>query len=169
MSEVKNKKTEKNSNAIVIIGIVIGVILLILGGGGSFFSRSKESSDVSADVKEYDEIKYEEELVRKIEQICSQVKGAGKVSVAVTLDGSYRAIYAQNSSDGANVKKEYLLVGSGSNESALLVGYSPPKILGVGIVCSGGVSASVRAEIIALISATLDLPTNKIYVTASKN
>lgn len=169
MSEVKNKKTEKNSNAIIIIGIVIGVILLILGGGGSFFSSSKESTDVSSEVKEYDEIKYEEELVRKIEQICSQVKGAGKVSVAVTLDGSYRAIYAQNSSDGANVKKEYLLVGSGSNESALLVGYSPPKILGVGIVCSGGVSASVRAEIIALISATLDLPTNKIYVTASKN
>ena len=89
--------------------------------------------------------------------------------VAVTLDGSYRAIYAQNQTDGSSSKKEYLLVGSGSSESALLVGYSPPKILGVGVVCSGGVSASVRGEIIALISATLDLPTNKIYVTASKS
>ena len=169
MSEEKNTRAKKNSNTVVIIGIVIGVILLLLGGGGSFFSKPKESADVSAEVKEYDEIKYEEELVKKIEEICSQVKGAGKVSVAITLDGSYRAIYAQNSSDGANVKKEYLLVGSGSSESALLVGYSPPRILGVGIVCSGGVDASVRAEIIALISATLDLPTNKIYVTASKN
>lgn len=169
MSEVKNKKSEKNSNTIVIIGIVIGVILLLLGGGGSFFSKSGETAEVSSEVTEYDEIKYEEELVKKIEEICSQVKGAGKVSVAVTLDGSYRAIYAQNSSDGANVKKEYLLVGSGSNESALLVGYSPPRILGVGVVCSGGANATVRAEIISLISATLDLPTNKIYVTASKN
>lgn len=164
----KNKKSLKNSNAIIIIGIVIGIALLILGGG-SLFSKSNESTDVSSEVREYDEVKYEEELVRKIELICSQVKGAGKVSVAVTLDGSYRAIYAQNLTDGSSSKKEYLLVGSGSSESALLVGYSPPKILGVGVVCSGGVSASVRAEIIALISATLDLPTNKIYVTASKN
>ena len=104
-----------------------------------------------------------------MEELCSKVRGAGNVSVAVTLDGSYRAIYAQNFSDGSNVKREYLLVGSGSNESALLVGYSPPQILGIGIVCSGGASASVRAEIIALVSATLDLPTNKIYVTASKS
>jgi stage III sporulation protein AG len=169
MSETKNNRSEKISNAVVVLGIVIGVILLLFGGGGAFFSKQKQSTDVSAEVREYDEIKYEEELVRKIEAICSQVKGAGKVSVAVTLDGSYRAIYAQNSSDGANVKKEYLLVGSGSSESALLVGYSPPKILGVGVVCSGGVNAAVRAEMIALISATLDLPTNKIYVTASKN
>lgn len=169
VNEEKNKKSLKNSNAIIVIGIVIGVILLILGGGGSFFSKKNESADVSSEVKEYDEVKYEEELIKKIELICSQVKGAGKVSVAVTLDGSYRAIYAQNLTDGSSSKKEYLLVGSGSNESALLVGYSPPRILGVGVVCSGGVSASVRAEIIALISATLDLPTNKIYVTASKN
>ena len=162
------KKTLKNSNAIIIIGIVIGVALLIFGGS-SFFSNSNKTTDVSSEVREYDEAKYEEELVNKIELICSQVKGAGSVSVAVTLDGSYRAIYAQNLTDGSSSKKEYLLVGSGSSESALLVGYSPPKILGVGVVCSGGVSASVRAEIIALISATLDLPTNKIYVTASKN
>ena len=168
MNGEKSKKTLKNSNAVIGIGIVIGVALLILGGS-SFFQKSNKSTDVSSEVREYDEVKYEEELVRKIELICSQVKGAGSVSVAVTLDGSYRAIYAQNLTDGSSTKKEYLLVGSGSSESALLVGYSPPKILGVGVVCSGGVSASVRAEIIALISATLDLPTNKIYVTASKN
>ena len=74
MSEEKNTRAKKNSNTVVIIGIVIGVILLLLGGGGSFFSKPKESTDVSAEVKEYDEIKYEEEVVKKIEEICSQVK-----------------------------------------------------------------------------------------------
>ena len=169
MSDEKGKDTRRRSNVFIVIGLIAGVVLLLMGGGFSFSSLKKESTDVSAEVREYDEARYEAELVEKIEKICSQVKGAGTVSVAVTLDGSYRAIYAQNSSDGSNVKREYLLVGSGSNESALLVGYSPPKILGVGVVCSGGKSAAVRAEIVALISATLDLPTNKIYVTASKN
>ena len=153
----------------IAVGIIIGIALLLLGAKDSIFSNDTESVDANAELKVYDEERYEEELTRKIEQICSQVKGAGRVSVAVTLDGSYRAIYAQNLTDGSDVKKEYLLVGSGSSESALLVGYSPPKILGVGVVCSGGVDASVRAEMIALISATLDLPTNKIYITASKN
>ena len=165
----KGKKSLKNSNAVIIIGVILGIILLLLGGGGSLFGGEKQSAATSSEGRVYDESEYEAELIKKIEDICSQVKGAGKVSVAVTLDGSYRAIYAQNQTDGSSSKKEYLLVGSGSSESALLVGYSPPKILGVGVVCSGGVSASVRAEIIALISATLDLPTNKIYVTASKS
>ena len=97
------------------------------------------------------------------------MQGAGSVSVAVTLDGSYRAIYAQNFADGSNSKREYFLVGSGSSEKALLLGYSPPDILGVAIVCDGGSNSKVRAEIISLVSALLDLPTNKIYVATSNN
>jgi stage III sporulation protein AG len=164
----KLKKGDRISIGIIIVGIAVGALLLT-AGRTSFSTQEKHSVDVSSNVRQYDEQKYEQELIEKIEYICSKVKGAGKVSVALTLDGSYRAIYAQNMTNGSNVKSEYLLVGNGSDESALLVGYSPPQILGVGIVCSGGASASVRAEIIALVSATLDLPTNKIYVTASKS
>ena len=152
----------------VIIGAVVGVLLLIYGGTLSGSSAEENNTKVSAEISSFDEVKYEQELVRKIEDVCSRVKGAGKVSVAVTLDGSYRAIYAQNSSDGNNVKREYLLVGSGSSESALLLGYAPPEILGVGIVCTGGASDTVRAEITALVAALLDVPTNKIYVTGAK-
>ena len=166
--KVRSKKGEKASAGIVIMGLVVGVLLLLFGST-SFASKDESNTEASSEIRQYDEQKYEEELIEKIEYICSKVKGAGKVSVALTLDGSYRAIYAQNFTNGSNVKSEYLLVGSGSNESALLVGYSPPQILGIGIVCSGGASASVRAEIVSLISATFDLPTNKIYVTASKN
>ena len=151
----------------VIIGAAVGVLLLVYGGSiGS--KTEKDNAKVSADVSAFDEVRYEEALVKKIEDVCVQVKGAGKVSVALTLDGSYRAIYAQNSSDGSSVKREYLLVGSGSSEGALLLGYSPPEILGVGIVCTGGANDAVRAEIISLVSALLDVPTNRIYVAAAK-
>lgn len=152
----------------LIVGAVAGVILLIYGGTVGGELHNKESK-VIEEISTYDEVKYEEALTKKIESVCAQVSGAGKVSVAVTLDGTYRAIYAQNSANGNSVKREYFLVGSGSSERALLLGYSPPEILGVAIVCTGGANSGVRAEIISLVSALLDLPTNKIYVAVAKN
>ena len=169
MSEKRERDKDKGQLKMlpVIIGGAIGVLLLIYGGtlGGP---SDEGNAAVSAEITSFDEVRYEEELVKKIEDVCSRVKGAGKVSVAVTLDGSYRAIYAQNSSDGSSVRREYLLVGSGSSEKALLLGYSPPEILGVAIVCDGGANDVVRAEIISLISSLLDIPTNKIYVAGAK-
>ena len=164
----EDKKGKSSMKMIpVIIGAAVGVLLLIYGGSVGD-KGSENNKQVSADISAFDEAEYEKTLVKKIEDVCSRVKGAGKVSVAVTLDGSYRAIYAQNSSDGSSVRREYLLVGSGSSEAPLLLGYAPPEILGVGIVCSEGASDSARAEIISLVSALLDVPTNKIYVASAK-
>lgn len=165
------KEEKKGSFKIltVFIAACVGIVLLILGSGKREDTGKSDGISVMSEVGNCDEAKYEEKLVKKIESVCSSVRGAGKVSVAVTLDGSYKAIYAQNYADGSSIKREYFLVGRGTTEAALLLGYSPPKILGVAIVCSGGANDAVRAEIISLVSALLDLPTNKIYVAAAKN
>ena len=164
----ENKETKRDTKFLpVIIGLALGVLMLVIGGRGSF--NMSAASMVASGDGVYDEARYEAELIEKIERVCGRVQGAGSVSVAVTLDGSYRAIYAQNFADGSNSKREYFLVGSGSSEKALLLGYSPPDILGVAIVCDGGSNSKVRAEIISLVSALLDLPTNKIYVATSNN
>lgn len=165
------KEEKKGSFKIftVFIAACVGIVLLLLGSGFGEDSDKDDGVSAISDISDCDEARYEQELVKKIENVCSDVYGAGRVSVALTLDGSYKAIYAQNYADGSSTKREYFLVGRGSTEAALLLGYSPPEILGVAIVCSGGADASVRAEIISLVSALLDLPTNKIYVAASKN
>ena len=161
-----DKKTEPRLLSIISLAAA-GVILLLFGGG--LFGNGKNDSKVSAEeISGYDEVEYEMALVKKIESVCSDVRGAGRVSVAVMLDGSYKAIYAQNSADGSSVRREYLIVGSGSSEKALLLGYSPPEILGVAIVCVGGADQGVRAEIISLVSSLLHIPTNKIYVAEAK-
>ena len=162
----KNKEGA-DKKVIIIVGIIAGLALLLFGNG-AFGSFEEKNGEISVLASNYDEAAYEAALTKKIEDICSKVKGAGEVSVAVTLDGSFKSVLVQNleSNDGTQ-RREYVLVGSGSSESAVTVGYSPPKILGIGIVCEGGDSARVRKEIIALVSATFDLPSNKIYVTAS--
>ncbi len=160
------KENGKTRLVIILVGAIVGIFLLFLGKGGE---ENQTGEALSASVGAvYDESRYEEELVMKIENVCSRVRGAGEVKVAVTLDGSYRAIYAQNLADGSSSKSEYFLLGSGSSQKALLLGYSPPEILGVAIVCEGGENRGVKAEIISLVSALLDLPTNKIYVASSK-
>ncbi len=164
MSEKENKSKK---NILTVFLIALGFFLLLLGNGTISLG---DGGSVAADADAYDEKAYEEELVAKIEGICKRVKGAGEVSVAISLDGSYKAVLAQNSnysSSNGNSEREYVLVGSGSSKSALPIGYTPPEIRGIGIVCDGGGNPSVRAEIIALISAAFDLPTNKIYVTSS--
>ena len=152
----------------VILAAAVGVFLLVWGSGGSSDGSRGANADTQREMSSYDEAHYEEELVRKIEEICKEVRGAGRVKVAITLDGSFKAIYAQNVADGGSVRREYLLVGSGSSAKALLLGYSPPEILGVAIVCDGGSNDVVRAEMISLVSSLLDIPTNKIYVAGAK-
>lgn len=159
----KNKESI-DKKIFIIIGIAAGLILLFVGNSSSTFFMKAEETAVST----YDEREYEAILTEKIEKICSKVNGAGEVSVALTLDGSYKSVLVQNSeSNDGKQAHEYVLVGSGSSESAVTIGYTPPEILGVGIVCEGGNSARVRKEIIALVSAAFDIPSNKIYVTAS--
>ena len=164
-SKGANGKGERQKMVFLLVLAAVGALLLILGSNLS--GADKDDSGVSDEIKQYDEAEYEKALTEKIEKLCASVKGAGKIRVAVSLDGSYKAIYAQNAT--SSDKSEYLLVGNGSNEQALLLGYSPPKLLGVGVVCEGASNKGVRAEIISLLSAFLDLPTNKIYVATLKN
>ena len=160
-------KELNGTRILIIIGLALGVVLLLIGNG-LFSTENNDSIEVSA---VYDERAYEAELVAKIENICGKIRGVGEVSVAVTLDGSFKTVLAQNSqsnlSGSGTRKEEYVLVGSGSSESTVPIGYTPPEILGIGVVCTGGGDPRVCREVISLISATFDLPSNKIYVTAS--
>ncbi|MBR2354142.1 MAG: hypothetical protein IKA76_06565 [Clostridia bacterium] len=145
----------------IFLGGILGALLLILGSVGIGGREAKETGEsVCPDAAEYAE-RVEEE----IRAICSRVRGAGEVSVAVTLKGGYRAVYATDSQSGSSgYKSNTVLIGSGSSEGAVLICYENPEIGGVGIVCRGASDPSVRDSIISLVSAAFDVKTNKIYV-----
>ena len=139
----------------------MGALLLVLGGMG--FGGGAEAD--AREVIEPDANEYAARVEEEIRAICSRVRGAGTVSVAVTLKGGYRAVYATDSqSSGGGYKNNTVLVGSGSSEGAVLICYENPEIGGVGIVCRGASDPSVRDAIISLVSAAFDVKTNKIYV-----
>jgi len=161
MSE--NVKKDKKT-ILLAMGAVLGVLLLLFG---SFFGERSESVEEQPSEIARDPEAYAREIEERVVSICSDVKGAGKVRAAVTLKGGYRAVYAtdaKNSSSGT--QSSTVLVGSGSDEAAILICYENPEIAGIGIVCEGGENAEVRARIVSLVSATFSIGTNKIFVTS---
>lgn len=173
MKNETNQKIKSGKIILLVAGAALGIFLLIFGSG--IASESDDEPDTAGTPENvYDAEEYRKGLENSISALCSQVRGAGNVTVTVSLDGSYKAVYAQNvqnsiSSGGNTSKSEYVLTGSGSSKSALIIGYSPPQIIGVGIVCTGGGDAAVKQEIINLVSAAYGVTTNKIYVAGAKN
>ena len=67
----------------------------------------------------------------------------------------------------SNSKNQTVIIGSGSSEKALLIGYENPEIAGIGIVCSGGDDPIKRASIISVVSSAFNISTNKIFVSGT--
>ena len=161
-----SNKIKKDKRMILLVaGALIGVVLLLFGGLSDSTKKKSEDGEASLSIASLDADEYEKEVEKRIKELCSSVKGAGHVEVAVTLRGGYRAVYATDSqSSSGGYKSSTVLTGSGSSEGAVLICYENPEISGVGIVCSGGDDPSVRSDIVALIAAAFDIGTNKIYV-----
>ena len=166
MSDFYKKNNKKWQKIILIaVGGGLGIMLLLLGGG---FGKS-EGEDTAAAVLPTDSADaYAEMLEERVADICSGVSGAGRVSVLVSLKGGYRTVYAIDSqSTSSGYKNEIVMSGSGSGKQAVVTAYENPEISGVGIVCTGGDDPRVQKEIISLVSASLGISTNKIFVASS--
>ena len=163
MEKTKQNSKNKQKMILIILGGAVGIFLLLFGGelGG----KEKES-DTAAVTDEYAMAQeYAEMIEARVEDICSGVDGASNVKVFVSLAGGYRTVYAYDSQASSSGHKNQLVMsGSGSDKKAVVTAYEYPQISGVGIVCRGAENADVRAQIISLVSASLDVPTNKIYV-----
>lgn len=165
MSENIRKNQNKWQKIILIIlGGALGVILLLVGGGMDI-SKKADDESVDTDTLYTDANAYAAMLEARVADICSGVAGAGKVSVFVSLKGGYRTVYAVDSQSGSSgYKNEIVMSGSGSDKKAVVTAYENPEIAGVGIVCEGADNAEVRSQLISLVSAALNISTNKIYI-----
>ncbi|MBQ9783710.1 MAG: hypothetical protein IJW44_04230 [Clostridia bacterium] len=168
MSENAIKTPKKDKRFwLLILGAAVGIFLLVFGSIGVKKQESSEEAAASSSISEMDPDAFAQSVEDQVTKICSQVKGAGRVSVVVTLKGGYRAVYATDSqSTGSGYKNSTVLTGSGSSEGAVLVCYENPEIGGIGIVCDGGDDPLVRQSVVSLVAAAFNVGTNKIYVAA---
>ena len=159
-----NRIFGKRAVVMALLVAFIGVILVL----ASTCDADKDDDKSEIRVETLDPDAYAREIEEKVEELCNKIDGVSSTHAVVTLRGGYRAIYAADRQSGSsNSKDQIVVIGSGSNEKPLLIGYENPEIAGIGIVCSGGDDARKREEVISVVSSAFDIPTNKIFVVGS--
>lgn len=146
--------------------------LALLGISLMLFSKCTEAderdSEQSMSLSTLDPAEYAKSVEDKVEALCNKIDGVSSTYAVVTLRGGYRAVYATDSqASSSNSKNQTVIIGSGSSEKPLLIGYENPEIAGIGIVCSGGNDPVRRENIISVISSAFDISTNKIFVAGT--
>ena len=109
----------------------------------------------------------------KLSKVLSNVSGAGKVSVMLTLESGSEIIVAKTKEERTNTSSNSTSVTV--VESPVIVGKEPlilmeilPKIKGVIVVAQGANDVAVRLELLRAVQALIDVDSNKIEIFVGK-
>ena len=145
--------------AVLIGGLAMLLILLselLPPSSGTVASRETQT-DAST---------YQERLEIRLEELISQLEGAGKTTVMLTLESGEEAVYALDTrSDPQQSQQTHVIL---SNGSALQETIYQPQVRGAVVLCEGGGDVRIAAKITEMVSALLDLPSNRICVEQRK-
>ncbi len=105
-------------------------------------------------------------ISEELAQILSQIKGAGKVQVMLTVKTGRTTVYQfDQDSNGQNT---VIITNADRAQEGLIQRTDPPQYLGAIVVCTGADSAAVRLSIIEAVSKVTGLGTDRISVLKMK-
>lgn len=165
--------------------LIVGLLLLVIAwptssGSDEEKAGDKDSGAASGAAQGTESLTYEEQLEKKLAEVLSKVKGAGEVSVMITLESSSELVLQVDESQNSGViheedsaggvrdstessySKDTVLTGSG--DSPYVIKEINPKVSGVLVIVEGAGSASVKNEIYEAVEALFNLPVHKIKV-----
>lgn len=153
----------------VFLVALVGVVLLLWpSGGGKEEVQTAPMAQVERDLFQVST------LESRLEEALSQIAGAGRVSVVLTLKETPRQVVAQDGSatEGSGQQSRTLTTvmastGSGVQQPVVLQQLSP-AYQGALVVAQGGNDPHVRLAICEAVSALTGLGTDKISVCAGK-
>ena len=118
----------------VAVAVLLGAALLL----GICALLPKEQSEVEDSSLE----EYKAQLESSLAELCASVDGAGRCRVMVSFESGESLEY------------------KGGN----LISSSPPRVLGVTVLCKGGDKDRIKSEITEMMSALFDIGKNRICV-----
>ena len=164
----KLKKIKLKEKQIVLLVLSAAMVFLIVVN--DFLKSSNEEKADISNTSEFS-LQYIDKTQKELERILSDISGAGKVSVMITLENCYENVYSQSQKDnGSQVDEEYIVVKKGSNnEECLLVKVYEPTIKGVAVVAEGAGSIEVKNAITQTVCALFNISSVKVSVEKMKN
>jgi len=163
MNLTKMMGNKKNLTLFAIL-LAVGIIFLAL-------SEYSSNEQVNAGSEDFDATAYTLDLETRLCEIIGRMDGVSDVTVMITLKGGMEYEYAKEISkslDGQNTSSETIFQmqeDTGGKKTPILMTTKTPEIKGVSVVCNGAENIRIRQKIIGLVSSTLNLKENQIYVT----
>lgn len=114
------------------------------------------------------------DMQTQLEQILSQIKGAGEVKVLLTQSKGERVIYQTDSNSSASDSSTtesldtVIISDNNKNETGLVVQIEPPVYLGAIIVSQGADEPAVKLALVEAVCKVTGLGANEITVLKMK-
>lgn len=145
----------------VLLVVLAGLFLMALPDG----ENTKAAPEPAAA-----ETEPRQDLQTGLEEILSQIQGAGRVRVLLTQREGEQTVYqTDEDSTSSGIRSDTVLLnGSDRSQTGLVQQVNPPTYLGAVIVCQGADSASVRLAIVEAVGSVTGLSTDKITVLKMK-
>lgn len=169
IEKVKELVKKRNWAVFMTVCGIAGLLLIMISS--LLPDKSREEKAAVAPPQKLSEVQdYCRQTEKRLEDFLESIDGAGEVKAYITAESGERYVYAtegrRSIADNKTEEEEkYVMIGSGSEKNALVESVRIPKVTGAVILCSGGDSASVREKLYNAVSAALDLPTARIFVT----
>lgn len=141
-----------------LIVLLLGIVLMTLPEFGQKNDEPQETT-VQKDT---------EDPTQQLSEILSQIRGAGKVRLFLTLETGERTIY-QTDQDGQGLDRETVLITDADRtQKGLIQQIASPVYRGAVIVCQGADDPEVRLSIVEAVSDATGLTTDRISVLKMK-
>ncbi len=150
----------------LILVLVIGLVLMTIPS-----KKNEQKAVIEQTVKpqaQYESIREE------LERLLSQIDGAGKVKVMLTVAAGEETVYQTNEDmrtgdeTGSASHSTVTVTDTDRNQTGLVKQINPPVYLGAVIVCQGADKANVRLAITEAVSKITGLGADRISVLKMK-
>lgn len=158
----------------VLLILLAGVVMLLWPAGKKAPPTEASSpAAASAPQEDFSVSALEDQMAATL----SKIRGAGEVTVMLTVQGGSRQVLAMDEkstrrADGGSETQSTTVVVSGGASAAgngpVLIQQLYPKFQGALVVCSGGEDAGVRLKLMEAVSALTGLGTDKISICKGK-
>ena len=174
---------DKNIGLKLIFGLLLGIVLLFISNSDKKKINTGEKNIFETEKKiDFDCDVYEKKLELKLENLLSQVKGAGNIKVMISIFNGKEILLAQdinsseskiNENDKSGSQKETFEEKKETkkiiiNDKPLVIKEIMPEITGAIIVAEGGDNAFIKSELIRATQIILNIDAHKIRVLKMK-
>lgn len=186
LEKIRDKKIKKDQ---ILIFLLAGILLLIIAlpaGGNTGEEKTFPKDD--AEENEYQEEAYTRGLERRLEEILSQMDGAGEVAVMITLKSSSEQVVEKDTEEkkesitesdsqggsrttqNTNYKEVAVYGGDEGSESQTpyISKRLSPRVEGVVVIAPGGDDAVVVKNITEAVQALFGIDTHKIRIVKGR-